>query len=135
MNGSPDDDLDRLLTGAASAPHGLEMRVARRLAVARRSGRLLLALIGYALALPALAVLALLTGRAAAHSGARDLILLAIEDRALVRAYPGEYLNALVQAVPWALVCALAVDLLVVIVLNRYLLHATDLRRPRNDAP
>lgn len=121
------DDIDRLLSRTVPVPPlNLEGTVQRRIAVARRSGRLLLALAAYLLSILLLAVLGVLLGRATATGGARDLLTLALEDAGAVRAYPREYGAALAAAIPWLLVFALATDTLLVAALTRYLLRATD---------
>ncbi len=122
------DDLDRLTAWNAPPPADLGGRVLRRLAVARHAGRLALALAAYALCLLALGLLAVAAGRQAAAAGAVDLVALAVQDRSLVQAYPGEFGRALVAALPWTLLAALALDLLALAGLTRYLLRATEPR-------
>jgi hypothetical protein len=122
------DDLDRLLEQAApAAPEELPGRTLRRLAVARRSGRLLLAIMAEVVALAALAALAGLVGRAATSAGAVDLLRIAAEDRSLVAAEPSSFGLALIQTAPWRAVLALALDVLAVVVLTGYLLNAATL--------
>jgi hypothetical protein len=121
------DDLDRLLSRSVPAPPaGLQARVVRRSAVAARAGRLTLALAGYLVSLGLLVVLAAHIGRAVTAGGARDLITLAVQDRSLVLDYPWEYTLAVVQALPWPSLAALAATLVALRVLIRYLLSATD---------
>lgn len=129
MTHRPDaDDLDEVLARSVPPPADLGGRVLGRLAVARRAGRLGLALAAYAACLLALAVLATLAGRQAASAGAVELSSLGVQDRSLVQAYPGEYGRALVGAVPWALVAALALDVAALVGLTQYLLRATEPR-------
>ena len=77
----------------------------------------------YLVALALLAVLAFRTGGAMEHSGVRDLLQLAARDIAAVKASPGTYLQAVIEAMPWLHLAALAVDALVLLICTRLLLR------------
>jgi hypothetical protein len=122
------DDLDRVFHAAApQAPSELRQRLLRRAAVERRSRRLLAALAGDLIALLCLSVLAMIIARALAGGGTGELLLLAIEDREVVRAGFREYLTAVMAALPWPWIALLALDVLLMIWLTRYLARATEL--------
>lgn len=127
MEGPDRDELDRLLARSAPAPPaGLQALLLRRAAVSRRAGRLTLALAGDGAALLGLGLLSLLLIRSMESTGGLELLRLAVADRSLVQRYPGEYATAVMQAVPWHLVATQALDLLAVVLLTRYLVHAAE---------
>jgi hypothetical protein len=121
------DGLDDLLRRTAPPlPPELMPRTHRRLAVARRSRRLALALALQTAALLGLAVLAVQLGRALDAGGSRDLIGFALRNHWLLTDDPAWFGAALLGALPWPHLCLLATDLLVLTFAARYLLHATD---------
>lgn len=85
----------------------------------------------YLVALALLAVLAFRTGGAMEHSGVRDLLQLAARDIAAVKASPGAYAQALIEAMPWLHLAALAIDALVLLICTRLLLRLA----PRQAGP
>ena len=80
----------------------------------------------YLLALALLALLAFATGAAMEHSGVRDLLQLALRDIAAVKASPNVYLSALLEAMPWLNLAALAIDALVLALCTRLLLKVAS---------
>ena len=76
----------------------------------------------YVLTLVLLAVLAFATGAAMEHSGVRDLLQLAARDIEAVKTSPGLYASALLEAMPWLHLAALALDGLVLALSTRLLL-------------
>ncbi|MBI2761898.1 MAG: hypothetical protein HYX51_10800 [Chloroflexi bacterium] len=122
------DEVDRALHAAAPPPPSeLGQRLLRRAAVERRARRLLAALLGDLAALLCLSVLSMLVARALTGGGTGELLLLAIEDREVVRAGFREYLTAVMAALPWPWIALLALDVLLMIRLTRYLARATEL--------
>jgi hypothetical protein len=127
------DDLDRAFhVTSPQAPSELGQRLLRRAAVERRSLRLLAALAGDLVALLCLSVLSMLVARALTGGGTGELLLLVIQDREVVRAGFREYLTAVMSALPWRWVALLALDVLLMIWLTRYLARATELP-PRSE--
>ena len=131
------DDVERLLTRLESvAPPadfvgGVMARV-RQGEVARWS-RWQQSAFGavYLVALALLALLAFRTGAAMEHSGVRDLLQLAARDIATVKASPGTYARALVEAMPWLHLAALALDALVLLLCTWLLLKLASPRQAR----
>jgi len=130
------DDLERLLARleAIEPPPDFTARVmarVRRGEVARWRPwqRLLFALL-YVAALLALAFLAFATGAAMEHRGVRELVQLAMRDIAVVKDSPETYLRALVEAMPWMHLLALAFDAAVLGTSTWLLLRASPARPP-----
>lgn len=119
------DELDVLLRHAEpAAPAGLQARMLQRAVFERRS-RWLYALMAVDLtALAVLPLIALAIGDAVAGAGAGEVLRMLAEDQYLLRQTPNEVLQALMQALPWLLIAALCVDVLVVVLVSRVLLHA-----------
>jgi hypothetical protein len=76
-------------------------------------------------ALLGLAVLSYLTGNELTHSQTRDVIALALHDLSAVKDTPGLYFAALGDAIPWALVAAVVLDVAVLAAATHLLLKAT----------
>ncbi len=128
----PGDDVERLLARLEPIPPPPDL-AARVLARTSRRVRMrwglwvTLAVVVGVLAAALAAISGYVTGQELVHSGAYELVRLALEDQELVAAAPTEYLLALAEAVPWAGLLATLACIVAAYAVTRPLARAPEL--------
>jgi len=79
--------------------------------------------LAYVAALCGLAMLAFLTGSELEHAHLRDLLSLALHDANVIVAAPRVYLVAIVDALPWKYLLAVAADIALLVLATRLVLR------------
>jgi hypothetical protein len=131
------DDIDLIFSraGMVDPPEDFFARVMTQAraegAVASRSGPRVATVcyaLAYVLALLGLALLAYELGMAIAHNGTGALLATLAGDAGLLADAPGAYLGALLASIPWLHIVGVAVDLAILAIVTRLLLHGVTLQ-------
>ena len=128
----PSDDVERLLARleAVAPPPDLATRVLARTTRRAAPGLWVVLAVVAGLAAAALAAVSgYLAGRELVDSGAYDLVRLGAEDWELVTTAPGEYFQALAEALPWASLAATLACILAAYLIAQLLTRAPALYR------
>src|SRR5207248_9195692 len=128
----PSGDVDRLLARleAVAPPPDLATRVLARTTRRAAPGLWVVLAVVAGLAAAALAAVSgYLAGRELVDSGAYDLVRLGAEDWELVTTAPGEYFQALAEALPWASLAATLACILAAYLIAQLLTRAPALYR------